>query len=134
MKSSIRNLSEKLSHYPDARCQIEEDRIEVSGDGESEFSVALYDCGKELIVSYGGWHDHFTDEEEALRCFAFGLSRQCRLKVYSRGEFEYKWTVQSQENGGWQDIDTTGLLFFPIWRKMTVKYLQNTLLHCEEWR
>lgn len=36
---------------------------------------------EDLVVGYGGWHEHFHSPEKALECFAFGFSDQCRLKI-----------------------------------------------------
>jgi hypothetical protein len=128
MKESIQELKEKLAKYPTANCQIEADRIEVPPSSDDGFAVSLYDCGNETIVSYGGWHQHFQDVEEAQNCFAFGLSTRCRLAVHHRGGFEYKWTIQTKDkNGAWNNCDASALLFFPFWRKKSVKYLQNDL-------
>lgn len=92
------------------------------------FPVALAVSGNEYVVSFAGWHEHFTSPEEALNCFAFGLSEECRLKAHKRGDFAHRWTVESQKNGAWVEDSTTGLLFFPFWRRPEVTHLQNRLL------
>ncbi len=127
MKESIKVLKQKLDGYYGCKSNAEEDFIEVIPNKENGFSVSFYDCGEEIIVSYGGWHEHFTDQESAMKCFQFGLSEKCRLKVYSRGNYEYKWTVQYLEGKEWLDYDTTGLIFFPFWKSRSIKYLQNQL-------
>jgi hypothetical protein len=90
--------------------------------------VSLYDCGNELIVGYDGWHGHLRDAEEAIDFVLFGLSSRCRLKVFSKGSYEYKWVVQSFDQGNWSDKDATSVLFFPFWRRSTIRYLQNNFL------
>ena len=95
------------------------------------FTVGLAVNQNSYTVSFDGWHEDFESREEALDCFAFGLSSECRLKEYRRGNFAYKWTVESKENGGWVEEGTTGLLLFPFWMRKEVRYLQNDLIKAE---
>ena len=82
----------------------------------------------DYVVSFEGWHERFTVEEEALDCFSFGLSESCRLRVTYRGESPVSWAVQSLEHGTWVVDSTTALIFTPFWRRRTVVYRQNELL------
>jgi len=127
MKESIKILIRKIEKYTDAKFKTEDDYLEVIPQNNEGFPVGIYDCGNELTVSYGGWHTQFTDQNEALDCFVFALSKQCRLEVYFRGSYEYKWTVQHLDNEKWNDVDTTVQIFVPFWRPKYIKYLQNTL-------
>lgn len=79
-------------------------------------------------VFFNGWHEDFESPEEASNVFALGLSDECRLREYRRGEFAYKWTVESLEEGKWEEQSTTGLFIFPFWRTRRLHYLQNKLL------
>ena len=58
---------------------------------------------------FNGWREDFQQPEEALDCFAFGLSDECRLKETRRGSFAYRWTVESKQNGEWVADSETGL-------------------------
>ena len=51
------------------------------------FSVGLDVSQSHCTVSFNGWHEDFQKEDEALDCFAFGLSDECRLKECRRGNF-----------------------------------------------
>lgn len=75
-----------------------------------------------------GWHEEFERPEEALECFAFGLSDQTRLCVVSRGGFDHKWTLESWDGTAWVPDSTTGLLFFPFWRRSATRHLRNHLV------
>lgn len=88
------------------------------------FDVSI---SEDLIVGFDGWHEHFDTPEEALECFAFGLSERCRLKVTYRGKFAHKWTMEFFEDGRWIEDSTTGILLFPFWRAPRIEYLQNGL-------
>ena len=71
----------------------------------------------------------FTSEDEALDCFAFGLSAKCRLAVALRGNTETKWVVESLDNGVWTADSETGLLLQPFWHSARVEYRQNRVLN-----
>jgi hypothetical protein len=70
------------------------DFIHVKPHARIRFEVSLYEVSGELIVHYEAWHEHFTDEKQALGCFTFGLGEQARLEVVSRGGVDYKWTME----------------------------------------
>ncbi len=99
-----------------------------SADG---FEVSLYvDKNRDdpFEVYFSGWHESFSDPSEALECFAFGLSYECRLKEHYRGESAYRWTVEHLQDGSWEEYGTTGLIFSRFWRSKTVKIKQNRLI------
>ena len=81
-----------------------------------------------FTVNFEGWHEEFTSEDEALNCFAFGLSPNCRLAVVLRGNTEKKWVVESLKDGKWTPDSETGLLLQPFWRSARIEYRQNNLL------
>ncbi|MGV3662560.1 MAG: hypothetical protein ACO1TE_20415 [Prosthecobacter sp.] len=93
------------------------------------FSVWLTEQPPGYTVGFDGWHEEFQDVEEALAAFAFGLSDDCRLQVIQRGSMDCAWTVESRdEQGQWQVDSTTGLLFTPFWRKQRTIYRQNHVI------
>lgn len=110
-------LKTKERHYDDA-----DGTIRVHAAAPDGFDVSV---SEDLCVGYDGWHERFDTPEQALECFAFGLSGRSRLKVTYRGEFACKWTVESLEGGHWVEGSTTGLLFVPFWRTPRIEYLQN---------
>ena len=98
--------------------------ITVHPRASTGFEVSI---SEDLTVGYDGWHERFDAPEQALECFAFAFSDQCRLKVTYRGNFAHKWTLESLVDGRWVEDSTTGLLFFPFWRAKRVEYRQNAL-------
>jgi len=124
----IDEIKSRLSKYPNAKYECNASSITVLPGSENGFTVMLSLNHGGYTVSFDGWHEDFKDKEEALDCFAFGLSDECRLKEYRRGSFPYKWTVESFVNGRWLQDSTTGLFLFPFWRRPRVRYLQNNLL------
>jgi hypothetical protein len=97
----------------------------VDAPSASGFSVCLYAGNNEFVVHFDGWHKHFDSEDEALRCFQLGLAGRCRLKVYRRWKFEYRWTLEYPTDDGWEEDSTIGLLFTPFWARREIIYRQN---------
>ena len=124
----IEEIKAKLQKYPHAKYESTANSISVFPTSNNGFTVGLTVNQNSYTVSFDGWHEDFESGEEALDCFAFGLSSECRLKEYRRGNFAYKWTVESKENGEWVEDGTTGLLLFPFWMSKEVRYLQNDLI------
>ena len=124
----IDEIKAMLSKYPNIRYESSASSIKVSPLSDDGFEVLLTVNREGYTVFFNGWHEEFIDQDDALNCFAFGLSDECRLKEYRRGRFPYKWIVESRENGKWIGDSTTGLLLFPFWKKAEVRYLQNHLI------
>jgi hypothetical protein len=129
---TLETLKRKLSRHPGLAFEVCDRppgspswELEVPPAAPDGFAVTFW-AGKDcFIVRFDAWVEEFTSEAEALRCFAFGLSEKCRLKVLSRGEFDYAWTVEYRDGGEWREYSTTGLVFSPFWRKKQVRYLRN---------
>ncbi len=121
----IERILERLTKYPDLDYESTPDNVTILPVNQGGFSVSFQIDGDQYQVNLGGWHEHFDDADEALNCFTFGLSSECRLKITSCGKIPCRWTVQSKENGEWVDDSTTGLLFFPFWKARSVSYKQN---------
>jgi hypothetical protein len=127
----IEEIKNRLHKYPHVKYEASQNFISILPNSDNGFTVSLSLDTNEIVVSFNGWHEHFTDAEKALNCFAFGLSDSCRLKELRFLGKAYTWTVESQENGEWVEVSTTGLLIPPIWRlwqKPDVHYLQNHLI------
>lgn len=129
----LNTICEKLQKYPDVKYEVSKTGLTIPAyqSSEFEFSVGLSVREDMYTVSFEGWHEHFNDPEEALNCFAFGLSEECRLKVLRRGKIDYKWVVQSRKDDSWCDDSECGLLFFPFlpfWDGKRERHLQNHLI------
>lgn len=114
----LREIVNRLNKYPELKFELKEDSITIFPEMEDGFEVAFCvgneDSHEPYTVFYNGWHEHFTDKEEALNCFVFGLTSEYRLKECSRGDKVYKWTVEYLKDGTWQTDSTTSLLSFPF--------------------
>ena len=128
MHEIITEIKERISKYDGVEVEFGEKYASVKPTHPNSFNVRIDVTDQHFIISYNGWHEEFENYEEALENFAFGLSDQCRIKVTMRGDFEYKWEVQSAEKDLWMFESETGLLMFPFWRKKKIKFLQNNLI------
>lgn len=125
----IKEIKERLRKYPHATIESDDNSISVLPISKDGFIVSLVVGHDSYTVSFNGWHEDFKDYEEAIRCFAFGLSARCRLKESLRGGMACQWTVEYQEKGEWYADSSTGLLIFPFWMKKNTRYLQNNLIN-----
>ena len=134
MRSAIEEIKTRLSKYPEVKVETKGNWISVMPPDADGFCVSLLQDGEQCTVNFESWHEEFDDMNQALESFAFGLSEYCRLKVESRGDFDYIWTVQEcDDTGEWFDcarfgLSTTGLLVFPFWKRKRVRYLHNHLI------
>jgi hypothetical protein len=84
---AIEQIKERLRKYPDVRYEVGASSISVLPTSNDGFTVGLDISQSRYTVSFNGWQEDFQEEEEALDCFAFGLSEECRLKECRRGSF-----------------------------------------------
>jgi hypothetical protein len=127
----IEEIKTRLRKYPNVKYESTASSITVFPSSNTGFNVSLDAAPGRYTVSFNGWHENFADTSEALECFAFGLSGECRLKEHRRGRFAYRWTVESKQNGQWVADSETGLFLFPFWKRAEVIYLQNNLISRE---
>lgn len=119
-------IVEVLKRDSSLHCEVGPRHIRVPPVDPTGFEVRILQTGRgAYMVWFDGWHEEFDDYSEAVRCFAFGLSSHCRLKVLLKGKMRYRWTVECQKNSQWAENSTTGLLLFPFWRRTSVAYLAN---------
>ena len=100
--------------------------INEAGKLVSDFSLEIFPDN--FKVFYEGWHEDFEDEDEALNCFAFGLSNECRLKQFSKNGEAYKWTLEYKDGEDWIADSTVSLFNISFWKSTTIEYLQNDLI------
>lgn len=124
----IGRVKEKLKKYPRLNYEETENSILVFPTSDDGFTVTLDVSYDDIKVFFNGWHEDFEIEDEALNCFAFGLSTDCRLKEFRRNGKSYQWTLEYKENGEWIADSTTSLFNFAFWQKKSIHYLQNDLI------
>lgn len=129
MSKIINEIVSRLERYPEADYTLNAKSISVNPKNKNGFPVILTDNGNmNFTVAFDFWHEEFDNENDALNCFAFGLSKDCRLKLTKKGNRPIKWTVESNENGIWKVGSTTGLMNFAFWKKSEIEFLQNDLI------
>src|SRR5947209_331194 len=126
--SAVGRIAVRLRRHPELVYRVTGGTITVSPPTAGGFSVSLTEGAGEWVVGFDGWHERFTSEEEALDCFAFGLSDRCRLRVHYRGSFPYQWPVEERGGEGWRGDRTPRLLLFPFWRRLRVGHRRDSVL------
>lgn len=125
----IPRIKEKLQKYPHVAYTTSDGYLEISAQSPTGFRVWIQEQPDGYTVGFDGWHEEFTDGDEAFNCFAFGLSAACRLRVFRRGSTDYKWQVLHQVDGQWVADSETGLFIFPFWRQRVQRELQNDIIN-----
>ena len=124
----VEKIKDRLSQIPSIKYMIEDDAITVFPATTDGFEVSLHENENFYLVNFGGWHEVFRNEDEAMEYFTFGLSSDCRLKVFYRGEAPYRWIVEARRGEIWEKTNKLRLIFYPFWRRQKIIYLQNHLL------
>jgi hypothetical protein len=126
--NAVERLRRWLQTHPILPFRVSDCSITVPPSAPTGFTLSLALAGEQFVVSFDGWHAHFTSEEEALQAFALGLTNECRLRVERRGRTECRWALERLTPAGWNEVSTVGLLLVPSWRKREVIYRQNAVL------
>ena len=129
MQTTIWKIKEKIISHPTIKILEEtENSITVKPEGEKSFPITVLFKENKYAVYFKGWNESFLTEEDALDVFAFGLSDDCRLKVISAKDIEYKWIVEFKEKSKWIVHSETNIGMFPFWQRKNIKYYQNNIL------
>ena len=78
----ISRIKERLQKYPHVTYKTTESFLEIPAQSSTGFRVWIRESGSDFTVGFAGWHEEFTDADAAFKCFAFGLSTACRLRVF----------------------------------------------------
>ena len=122
---AIAKVKQRLADRPEFTFTEKPDYIEVFPPTPDGFPVALAVEPEGFAVYFGGWHEHFESETDALNCFSYGLLGDCRLKIRYRGSTAYKWTLEHRRNGHWVAEGTKASFIFPFWRRKREAVLCN---------
>jgi hypothetical protein len=124
----ISRIKEKLQKYPHVSYTSADGVLEIPAQSPTGFRVWIREHGGHSTVGFEGWHEEFTDADEALECFAFGLSTACRLRVFRCLGTDYKWQVLVQVDGEWVADSETGLLFPTFFLPKKQRDLHNDII------
>lgn len=130
--NAIKIIEDRLKKYPQLKYETAGNRISIEPLTSDGFSVWFIEKNPGYTVGFDGWHEEFENQEEALNCFAFGLTDQCRLKVVLRGNKACSWELQSKVEDQWRSDSVTGLFLIPFWRKKRIEYLSNPIIEISE--
>ncbi len=127
VSDAIVKLRQRLQSYPLLSYHDDGQTITIDPTSATGFSVSLTATGRDFIVRFDGWYEHFNFQVDAINYFILGLSDQYRLKVLRRGGTDYQWTLEYRTAGGWNEDSTIQLPFFPFWRKREIICRQNAM-------
>ena len=118
---------EYVRRFPALRYQRRALSLHVDPPNPNGFPVAIEVTRDGFVVHLSGWQDAFEEERDALDCFRFAFSPQCRLRVASRGGVDCEWTLEFRDEDGWQSDKSVEKRSFQIWKSKEVRYLHNIL-------
>jgi len=129
MTNTILEISDRLKKYLEVDFEVSAESISANPKDDSGFHVSLTDNGNgTFTVAFDLWHEEFDNVNDAFNCFVFGLTKNCRLKLTKKGNKPIKWTVESNDNGTWEEYSTMGFFNFSFWKKPEFEFLQNNLI------
>ncbi len=128
MKKGLLKVKEKLEELHEVSYRVEGNIITVFPKNNYGFEVSFVALENKYYVYYNSWHQEFRNEEDAISCFAFGLTNRCRLKINSRGKRDYKWVLEYEDRGEWKEYSKTMGFDIQFWKKTDVRYLTNNIL------
>jgi|SRR5712671_6990855 len=120
----IERLKAKLAKHPELKFTSTRTSVKVAAPSGG-FSVSLYASPEDYVVHFDGWHQHFSSTDQALDCFAFAYSSECRLAITYRGGTPVKWVLEYLKEGRWQVDSEVGHFLIPFWLRPHVVYKQN---------
>jgi hypothetical protein len=123
-------LIDKFSRHPSLKTEQSENTFAILPNDQNGFKLWIREeKARKFTVGFDRWQETFNDATQALACFALGLSKDCRLKVYSRLGARYHWTVQQYQGGLWVDGSEYKEKIVSIWPFRKTEYLQNDFLN-----
>lgn len=140
MNDLIEKISPQIKElYPNVKFRIHgKYEMEILPVDDKGFEIHIVQGERENTIYFGGWHFHFDNTEdgknELLDYLGFGMSKLGRLKVYSRGGQEYKWTfeIKNEDNGNWYPSGTMATVSLRFWKKKEISYYQNDFIDLEK--
>ena len=124
----VPDIEAALQKYPRITYRADVHSLEVPAQTRNGFQVSIRQRADRYTLGFEKWHQEFTNATSAFDFFMFGLSRVCRLQVFSCGGVDYKWQVQRQFERRWITISESGMVLIPFWCKKSDRFLQNEII------
>jgi hypothetical protein len=129
----LEQLVDKFSNRPGLKTEHTGNTFAILPSGPNGYKLWIREeKNRRFTVGFDRWQETFGDATQALACFALGLSKDCRLKVYSRLGARYHWIVQQYVGGLWVDGPTHKEAIVSLWPFRKTEYLQNDFLSEEK--
>ena len=153
MMNAITRARETLDRqYPDVSYECDEHSIAAAPRSGEGFPVRLVVDEKELAESEKSaqenghpdpdifpyavhldlgheahWSEGFSDAEDAIEWFLFGLSNRCRLKYEWRGRKCCRTTVEYLDGDQWKVHSRRGFVFSAFRKTCMIEYKRNVV-------
>ncbi len=134
----LMNPHEEILSFLEDRSDIQidesSDSITVLSPDFSGFDVHFREWETVYEISFGEWHEYLPKTKKgakiALGLFKFGLSDSCRLKIYRKGNVDFKCELEykDQDLGHWNSVATQSAIFYPFWEKEQIYCLHNSFI------
>jgi len=123
-------IKAKLAKFPQLKLIEGENNLIIYPVDETGFKIEYIDHGENYTVKFEEWEQSFiTDEfKSSLNCLGFGLSKFCRLKVYSKKGLDFKWEMESYIDGNWKQNSSKMIPNNKFWQRTKVRILSNNLM------
>jgi len=132
MHPLLEQTSQFLENTVNIPFEIKEDKeLIVEAKNKVGYAVKLVIVDELLFeLHLGGWYKEFTttdpeETQEAMNYFKLALTRNFRIKEFSRGKTSYKWILEYKTPEGWQQDSAHSMLNLKMWQGRSSKYLQN---------
>jgi len=121
-------IKNKLKNFNNISYNTEDNILTVFPKKNTGFTVSFVITDKKYYVYYDVWNVEFKNINDAIDCFAFGLTNQCRLKVKSRGSKDYKWVLEYNDKGDWKEYSYTSVINLNLFGQKNTRYLTNDII------
>jgi hypothetical protein len=128
-------LVETLRKTAGHRLVVTRSGIRIRATSKNGFDVQVRrSVGGEYTVRFGGWKCHAGRPEAVYDLLLMAFSSSCRLRVDSKGDVDYCWTVEVERDMQWEPAHSTRKLFYRFWGEHAVRYLNNEpILELPKW-
>jgi hypothetical protein len=124
-------LETRIARHSVLKWQKTATSLRIEAINTTGFTVTLWktDDGWGVALGDHGFHEHFDEpDDDPLEFIAWCYSGLSRLREIRYGTVVGRTVLERLEGDEYHVVSTTGLIFFPFWRKRSESLLQNPIL------
>lgn len=134
MAEMISRAKDTLQRQPRLSYEETPGRLFVPRRSDSGFDVGIAEWPRKATGAYitvffepGKLHEDFEDVEQALELFRQALCGSARIKVTALGGVDCIWTLEVARLNTWCRMRSSARFWLPVWRRRSVRYLENAV-------